>query len=310
MMRRALEWFNPAAWWNTIQANPVILKEMRSRMRGWKSITALTAFLVVVGGTIGMIYFGFVQSGAGLQGVTARKSVGQSIFFTIYIIQLLVVALSAPTLTSGAIASEREAQTYDLLRTTLLSARALVTGKLVAAVAFVLLLLLASLPLQSIGFIFGGISIGEIVVGSLILLLTALNFGAVGLFFSSIVRRSRIATVLSQITTMSFTIALPIAALFAISILDSMFYNRLPRSAELVYFALGWLVMIGSPIATAITTEIMLIEEQTFFFFQLSIGGSQIWVPSPWLGFTILYLFLAAAFLFLAIRVVRQPEKQ
>lgn len=314
MIARLRSYLNPLAWWTWISENPVIQKEMRSRMRGWRAIAGLTAFLVLIGGTVAMIYFGFATAGGLSQGVTVRKTIGQSVFYTIYVMQLFIVAITAPGLTAGGIAIEREHQTYDLLRTTLLSARALVTGKLLAAVSFTLILIIASVPLQSLGFIFGGVSLGEVVVGTVILVLTALNFGAVGLFFSSLVRRARIATVLSQITTMTFTVGLPILALVSISVIEALYYNSLSRPPEWLLLGLGWLIAIGSPIATAVVTEVILVNEQTLFFFNTSSSLSgfpfSAWVPSPWLGFVLLYGALTLAFIALTVRVIKRPDRQ
>lgn len=309
-MRKWLQVINPVELWNRIRANPVILKEMRSRMRGWKAMVGLTAFLLLIGGTVSMIYFGFSQPGMSFQGVNIRKNIGQSIFYTIYLIQLFIVILTSPGLTAGAIASEREQQTYDLLRTTLLSARALVTGKLVAAVSFVLLLFLASVPLQGIGFIFGGVSFGELLIGFLILVLTALNFGAVGLFFSSISRRSRVATVLSQVTTMAFSVALPILTLVGFAILESFSYAGGINIPDWLVLVTGWLVAISSPIATAVVTEIFLIDQQSFFIYQLPIAGTMTSFPAPWIGLFVLYPLLTIGFLAAAIHFVKRPESQ
>ena len=294
----------------SIRENPVILKEMRSRMRGWRAMLGITAFLLLIGGTVSIIYFSFFQSNSTIQGINMRKNIGQSIFFTIYMIQLLIVMLTSPGLTAGAIATEREQQTFDLLRTTLLSARSLVFGKLIAATSFVLLLFLTSIPLQGIGFIFGGVSLGELLLGLLILVLTALNFGAIGLFYSSIAKRSRIATVLSQITTMGFSVALPVMGLFSLAIFDSFFFNSANQPPDWLILVIGWLIAIASPAATAIASEIFLIEQQSFFLVKMPISGTQTAFPSPWIGFAILYPLLTIFFISLTIRIVKRPEKQ
>ena len=310
MIGNRLKALNPRRMMTSIRENPVILKEMRSRMRGWRAMLGITAFLLLIGGTVSIIYFSFFQSNSTIQGINMRKNIGQSIFFTIYMIQLLIVMLTSPGLTAGAIATEREQQTFDLLRTTLLSARSLVFGKLIAATSFVLLLFLTSIPLQGIGFIFGGVSLGELLLGLLILVLTALNFGAIGLFYSSIAKRSRIATVLSQITTMGFSVALPVMGLFSLAIFDSFFFNSANQPPDWLILVIGWLIAIASPAATAIASEIFLIEQQSFFLVTMPISGTQTAFPSPWIGFAILYPLLTIFFISLTIRIVKRPEKQ
>jgi ABC-type transport system involved in multi-copper enzyme maturation permease subunit len=307
--KRLVPLLNPVHWWDSVRANPVVLKEMRSRMRGWRSLTAVSGFLILIGGTVGMIYFGFAEAGNASAGIGIRRSIGQTIFYTIFMLQLFLVGITTPALTASSIAGEREHQTYDLLRTTLLSERSLVVGKLVASVSFALLLLIASIPIQSIGFIFGGVALGEVLLGTLILILTAFAFGAVGLFFSSMVRRARIAAVLTQIATTTLSIGFPIIALIGLSFVSAVWLPNSPVP-EWLLIGIGWLIVIFSPVATAIATEVILVEEQTYFFFPAPIGGINLWLPSPWLGFTLLYTALTVLFVALAVQMVRRPEKE
>jgi len=293
-----------------LRDNPVILKEMRSRMRGWRAFVGLTSFILVLGGIVGMIYITFATANSSFPGINARKEFGQALFYTLYSLELFAVCVMSPSLTAGGIASEKESQTYDLLRTTLLSARSLVIGKLLAAISFVLLLLFAAVPLMSIGFMFGGVTFTELALGTLIMILTALNFGSIGLFFSSFINRARIATVLSQGVAMLLTFGLPVFALMSISIVQVSLFNS-PSSVvrETILLVFGWLIAIASPVATSVVTEIFLIEEQTLFFIQAPLS-SNIPFPSPWMGFVILYPLLTLLFIILTIRIVQRTARQ
>ncbi len=308
-MSALLRRFRPVSW---IRENPVILKEMRSRMRGWRSFLSLTGFIILLGSFVGTIYMTFASANNAFPDINARKEFGQALFYTIYSIELVAVCLISPSLTAGGIASEKESQTFDLLRTTLLSARALVTGKLLAAISFVLLLLFATLPILSIAFMFGGVTVSELLVGTLILILTALFFGAIGLFYSSFITRARIATVLSQGTVVLITIGLPIFALMSISIIEVSTFSS-PNSVirETILLIFGWLIAIASPVATAVVTELILIEEQSLFFIRVPIGsGNGVLTPSPWLGFVALYPLLTVLVMWLTVRIVRRTARQ
>ncbi len=291
--------------------NPVILKEMRSRMRGWRSFLSLTAFITILGGIVGMIYLTFAAASSISPGINARKEFGQALFYTIYSMELFAVCAMSASVTSGAIATEREQQTYELLRTTLLSARSLVLGKLLAALSFVLLVLFASLPIQSIGFMFGGVTTTELILGTIILLVTAVTFGSLGLFFSSFIRRARIATVLSQAIAMILTVGVPIFALTSFGIVQVQIYsNPLNPVSEIILFVIGALIVISSPIAAAVTTETVLLDNQSWLFYQTNVGGANLWLPSPWIGFIILYSLLAVLLLAITIRIVQRPERE
>src|SRR5712691_1446908 len=101
-----------------------------------------------------------------------------------------MVSLLTPAFTSGAITSEREQKTYDLLMTTLLPARSVIFGKLGSALAYVLLLILALAPIESLAFMFGGVSPEEIILSQVVMFMAAVLFASIGIFWSTVVRTS------------------------------------------------------------------------------------------------------------------------
>jgi hypothetical protein len=112
----------------------------------------------------------------------------------------------APAYTAGAISLEREKQTLDLLATTPISSLAIVLGKLASALTFVFLLILSSIPLTALVFTFGGVSPDDLIRGYLILFVTGFGLGTVGLFASSLVRRTQAATVLTYFLVLALTL--------------------------------------------------------------------------------------------------------
>jgi ABC-type transport system involved in multi-copper enzyme maturation permease subunit len=71
----------------------------------------------------------------------------------------------------------------------------IIWGKLVASVAFMLLLILGALPLFAAVFLFGGIDFEQFVVTQLVTVSTAITIGAVSVFLSSAFRRTLPSTV-------------------------------------------------------------------------------------------------------------------
>jgi len=112
----------------------------------------------------------------------------------------------APAFTTGAISVEREKQTIDLLVTTPLSTLGMVIGKLLSALTYVFLLILASVPLMAIVFVFGGVGPEDLLRAYAVLFATAFGMGAVGLFISAITRRTQTATVLTLIVVLALTL--------------------------------------------------------------------------------------------------------
>ena len=150
------------------QDNPVIINELRSRMRGKRTFIVLTVHLLVLSGLVLTIYFtiyeqtqyyqGNYYGGSFQQVLEASAILGKSVFFGVVILLLFFTSLVGPAFTAGAIVSEKERQTYDLLAITSLSPKAIVIGKLSAIVILMGLLILASLPFQTMAYFFGGVS--------------------------------------------------------------------------------------------------------------------------------------------------------
>ena len=91
----------------------------------------------------------------------------------------------APAFTSGAISLEREKQTLDMLAATPISSLAIVIGKLLSALAYVFLLIAASIPLTAIVFVFGGVGPDDVLRAYAVLIVSALGLGSLGLFISA-----------------------------------------------------------------------------------------------------------------------------
>ena len=129
-------------------------------------------------------------------GFALSASIGHALFSGSCCFETLLVLVLAPAFTTGAICSEREKQTLDLLVTTPLSTLGIVVGKLVSALAYVLLLIVASVPLMALVFVFGGVGPEDVLRAYVLLFALAFGMGAIGLFLSALVRRTQAATVL------------------------------------------------------------------------------------------------------------------
>ena len=190
----------------------IMTKELRSRMRGRRAFIVLTVYL----GILALITYGVyvivepnvrnMGFGVGFGQANASALIGQSIFTALSIFQLILVSFIAPAFTAGQISLEREKQTLDLLVSTPMRPAAIVLGKLAAALAFVVLMIVAAIPITAIVLMYGGASVDDIVRQQLVLLATALALGTIGLFFSALLKRTQAATVLTYITMLVLTL--------------------------------------------------------------------------------------------------------
>ena len=185
----------------------ISVKELRGRMRGRRAFIIITIHLLLVAGFAWMVETLMERTLTGGFGSTfsASAEIGRALFVAMLILLTLIVLVLAPASTAGAISLEREKQTLDLLATTPISSLSIVLGKLVSALSWILLLLLASIPVTALVFTFGGVGPDDMVKGYVVLLVTALFYGSVGLFVSALVKRTKAATVINLVTVIALT---------------------------------------------------------------------------------------------------------
>lgn len=311
------------SWMERLRKNPVVLKELRGRMRGRRAFVVLTVYLLVLSGGISLAFIPLASrpmiSGYDL---AIRQVVGKGIFGMAVLIQFITISFIAPGITAGAIASERDHQTFDILRTTLLSARELVTGKLLAALSFLFLLLLAAFPIQSLAFLLGGVSLEEILIAALMLVTTAVALSAVGVFLSSVLKRTLAATVLGYAVSIATIAGVPLLVMLLLAvaspILEIMFTGGtgdIGPATAVVLAGLAWILVSSNPLIAAIASEAILVDAQSPWYYSIPLPSSAQYpnpsdlpVPSPWIGYVLGYLLLSLLLIWLSIRAVRRPE--
>jgi hypothetical protein len=287
--------------------NPVMLKELRGRMRGIRAFIVLTVYLGLMSGFTALLYLIYSPINR-ISGSAAAGEVGRVLFMGIVGIELLLIIFIAPAFTAGAITGERERQTYDLLRTTLLASPSFVIGKLESALSYVLLLLLAAIPLQSVAFLFGGVSELELILSFVILMVAAITLGTVGIYFSAIATRTLSASVRAYTATLVVTFGAPLVLNLIIDILTNA-ARVLSPAIETVLVYLDDLFVSINPIATALVTRQLLIDQRGIGFWTYTLSnGSTIQRVSPWVSFTIIYLVASTILIVLAIRRMRKVE--
>jgi len=297
--------------WN----NPIVLKELRGRMRGWRAATVLIVHLTMLGCFASFIYFVVAESASSSGGAGAGQMMGQTLFYSTYLLLLVLVVFLSPAFTAGAISGERERQTIDLLITTLLPTHSLVLGKLISALAYVVLLILAALPIQSLAFMFGGVVLSEMVIGTILLLVTALIVGSVGILISSIVKSSIASTVLTYTAILMSTLGIPIIVGITLGFLGVLLETILDSLSWLwqgVLLYLGGFLLCTNPFATVVATKLIEESENTLFFFTVNIsgGGVSFNAPliSPWIVYTLFYTALSAVLILSSILVIRRKR--
>lgn len=182
--------------------NPLIVKDGLSRVRTWRAPAVIAVYLAVLGM---VVYLALTFQLAVLRGGFGFAQVGKNVFTAIAEVQLALVCLFGPAVASGAVSGERERQTLDVLMVSSMRPWAIIWGKLVASVAFILLLITAALPVFATVFFLGGIDFEQFLITQLVTVTTALSIGAVSLFLSVLFQRTLASTVVAYGFTFAVT---------------------------------------------------------------------------------------------------------
>ena len=276
--------------------NPVLLKELKLRFRFFKSITGLlfylAALIVFVGGFL-LIVSEFSHQRY------LRPDESFILFIMLAMLQMALVLFITPGLTAGAISSEREKQTLNMLLMTTQSSAQIVIGKLTSSIAYLGLLLIAGLPIYSIVFLFGGVSPWQLITVFFFYFVTMVAIASIGLFFSIIIKRtitSMIATYGTMVFLGGFTAFFFVVSLM-VSELSAMNSGQGINSAPLAYFWAS--INPGALVLSILSTDASYaLEEMTGI-------GLPVWIP-----YLIFYIALTVIMLTLSIKKLRVNMKR
>jgi ABC-type transport system involved in multi-copper enzyme maturation permease subunit len=318
---------------NLKKVNPIIIREMRGRMRGRRAFIVLGLYLLLLSCVVGSVYSSAYSGSSNYHysyNITAPSiqygpTIGKTIFASTILLLLLIISHVAPAFTAGAITGEREQKTYEALIITPLRAHQIVWGKLGSVFTFMVLLMLASLPVQSLAFLFGGVALEEVLIAALALTMTALAFGALGLYVSSLTRTTAASIIITYGLLLPFLYGLPFMlgqflALLGPLFSATLFFNNtnLTTLGAVVALLVGLLMLYGggfllsiNPFSAAIITALIAANGDGYFFFSAPVGpGLSLWFVSPWVVYVIFYaLFTLLLMRLTARRLARVDDR-
>ncbi len=294
-----------ANFWQRLKNNPVLISAFRSRMRGRRAFWILGVYLLVLSGLMATIYMTVYQnasasryyySGGFMSALEASANLGKAVFYGTNLLLLFGVTLVGPAFTAGAIVSEKERQTFDLLVITALPARSIVMGKLNAILVFVGLLIFATLPFQSMAYFFGGVAFGDILLALALQLLTALLFCSWGLFVSSFARTTTIANMINYIAIVPVLLGVPFLMFLVGVISAGAVFDPLKNPPFLIAVILtyGILFFVSiNPLSMAIASAIFLQETGNYAFSIERFFNTNIPIISPWVVYVVFALVVS-----------------
>lgn len=171
--------------------NPVWVKEMRVGFREKKVFYALIAWVVIVAIVASLAALSAFDNNKGIDNL---PDAGKNFLEVLFWVQIALLAMLSPSLTTSAVSGERERKSFDMLLTTHLSPSELIFGKFGFAASFIVLALCATIPLESIVFFLGGVSLASFVWTKLVLCCFGFLCALYGLMMSARETRSAYAT--------------------------------------------------------------------------------------------------------------------
>ena len=174
--------------------NPIYEREHRVSTRSLRLSTAILVFNFIVAG------FTLIEMNGVVDYARKTSSIDYTSFLQIFkivvFVPVVLLIFVGPSFISGAISDERHRGTLEILLTTKMTAKSIAVGKFLSLMASIMIILVSQLPISAILFLYGGITVGDIVKLTLSFIVFVVLLISMGIFCSSISRKTSIATAL------------------------------------------------------------------------------------------------------------------
>lgn len=207
--------------------NPVLLREIKERMRSPRAFWILVVYLGLVSllmygsyrGALAFLRFQGLFSGGAFTGATLGRTMFEWTLFAL----IVLITFIAPGIAAGSITSEKERRTLHLVQITLLRPSSIALGKMGTSLAFLLVLLVASAPLFMVPLVLGGVTVWQVIKGFLVVVAWATFLVALGTWISSLAKRVQFAIVAAYVLT--FVISIGSLILVGVETMVTRFSN-------------------------------------------------------------------------------------
>ncbi|HBP18303.1 MAG TPA: hypothetical protein DEA08_10990, partial [Planctomycetes bacterium] len=159
--------------------NPILVKELSGAFRRQRFLYLLSSLL----GLASLVLLSSLLLAGDRQDASV---IGRNAFKGFVWVELALVLLVFPAFSCTSIVEERAGKRFDLLVTTRLTPEVIARGKLFAALLYGSTFLVGTLPLVAVTFLYGGVSVGQIVLAYVSLALLALLVTAYGLVLGAL----------------------------------------------------------------------------------------------------------------------------
>lgn len=216
-----------------MKINPVLKNETKLAVRSLK-FTLMIFFYVALLSAGALFIFNINIEEAYFNGVNLESIV--YFYIGMAVIQAILLMFTVPSLTSTAICAEREKQTLEVLLSTKMSTLSIISGKLMASISKVIVLIICTMPIYSITFLIGGVNLGNILELSLFFIVTTIFVGSIGVFISTMIKTSKVATAVAYGVTLFIYVGIIILACIFVAINVSKSANNQDLAIPLIAY--------------------------------------------------------------------------
>lgn len=210
--------------------NPVYKREKTVRARSFRIPMILFAFNGILSVAALLNMYQTVSQ------VRISSSIQYGSFLQLYAfvatLEFMLLMFIMPALTSGSISGERERQTLELLFTTKMSSKDIVLGKLFSAVEQLMVLVVSSLPMVLLTFVYGSVNFADLGLLLLFFIVVAFFAGGIGILFSALIRKSTFSNVCTYGVLLLIVVGTYMLNIFMLSMNEMQINNLILQFGE------------------------------------------------------------------------------
>lgn len=174
--------------------NPVLHRELLVNLRTHRSFILLALYQLALSA---VVYFAWPKES--WLDLTENPQSTRNLVDLFFLGNFVIASLMTPSFAAAAITGEKERKTYELLLASPLDPRAIVWGKLVAAMTHLAILVFSSLPVVMLCLPLGGVSFYEVLAAYVGLFACLFTFGMISVACGGIFRRTAASLVVSYL---------------------------------------------------------------------------------------------------------------
>lgn len=178
-----------------MKMNPVFKRESMVTARSFR--LALT--LLVFNGALALVALLNMYSTLAQVRLTAEIQYDSfmDLYLFVAVLEFVMLIFIMPAISAGSISGERERQTLDLMLTTQMTPADIVWGKMMASLSTMFLLIVSSFPIIAMVFVYGGVTMMDLLLLMLCFMVAGLFVGSLGLCCSALFKKSTLSTVVT-----------------------------------------------------------------------------------------------------------------